>query len=318
MPLSVEKLVRRLTLRQLQVFQAVKEAGGYGKAAEVLGLTQPAVSLQLKNLEEALGLPLFDYVGRQLYITPAGEKVAAAISVVFDELKRLQSDMDALQGQVSGDLRLSVVDAAQTILPYLLPEFLAEHPAVDLHVQVHSRQEALGRLEAHRDDLAIMSLVPDSRSLGRLPFMNNDLVPVTHPAHPFGRDSNVLLTEFFASPLLLPPPGSGIRIAVEAFCRQHRLPLQVPLELGSSELIKQSVIAGLGVSVLPAISFRAEERLGSIRVLPLEGFPLRRSWCLVYQKSRQPTPACRMFLQHVQERIPELAKRLGPSTSETH
>ena len=163
MALSLQQLVSRLSFRQMQVFQAVYQYKGYRKAAEYLGLTQPAVSSQMRHLENALEQPLFEYIGRQLYCTEAGERVAVFIERLFGQMSELQSELNLLREALSGDLRLSIVSSSQTVVPYLLSSFLKEFPAVNVHIDVVNRTQALERLKLNIDDVVIMAMVPEGR-----------------------------------------------------------------------------------------------------------------------------------------------------------
>jgi DNA-binding transcriptional LysR family regulator len=178
MPLSIQNLASRLTFRQLQVFKAVYDLKSYSKAGELLGLTQPAISSQVRHLEQALGLLMFEYVGRKLYCTAAGEEMAKCVRSVFAALEQVQNNLAALEGQVAGELRLVAVNTAQYVVPYMLGAFLQLNPQVTVSVSVVNRATALQRLNDNVDDLVIMGTVPAERPLTSLPFLDNELVPV--------------------------------------------------------------------------------------------------------------------------------------------
>ena len=253
MPHSVQKIASRLTFRQLQVYKAVYDLRSYSKAGEDLGLTQPAVSSQIRQLEAALKQPLFEYIGRKLYTTAAGELLYQTISGIFNELQNLQSDLAALQGKVAGELKLVAVNTAQYVVPYLLRAFLDLNPDVKISVKVVNRATALERLANNTDDLVIMGMVPEGRSLTSIPFLDNELVPVVPDGHPLLLKSNISAEEFLNSQLLLREAGSGSRLALEVFCQESRLKIPSAMELGSNDSVKHAVIAGLGVAVLPKL-----------------------------------------------------------------
>lgn len=303
MPLSVQKLANRLTFRQLQVFLAVYEQQGYSKAGDLLGLTQPAVSSQIRQLEEALGQPLFEYVGRKLYCTAAGETLAHSVQRIFDEMRRLQTDLAERDGKVAGELKLVAVNTAQYVVPYLLRAFLDLHPEVQVTVQVVNRASAIQRLNDNSDDLVIMGMVPSEKPLASLPFLDNELVPVVPPGHPLLRQKTVSPQEFLDSNLLVREAGSGSRLALEVHAQQMHLKVTPAMELGSNDAVKHAVLAGLGVAVLPKLSILPERQLGQLTVLDIAGFPLRRSWCVVHPQGKHPTPAMRAFLDYVQQNI---------------
>ncbi|MBN7771183.1 LysR family transcriptional regulator [Marinobacter daepoensis] len=308
MPLSIQKLASRLTFRQLQVFKAVYDLKSYSRAGDLLGLTQPAVSSQMRHLEQALGTPMFEYVGRQLYCTAAGEEMALCVSAVFRELAEVQDRLAALEGRVAGDLKLVAVSTAQYVVPYLLGVFLQLNPQVNVSVAVVNRAAALQRLNDNSDDLAIMGMVPSERPLSSLPFLDNELVPVVPAGHPLLQAGTVTAQDFLDGRLLVREPGSGSRLALEMHCQQHRLKLSPSMELGSNDAVKHGVLAGLGVAVIPRLSVVSELKLGALQVLPIAGFPLRRSWCVVYPQARHPTPAMRAFIDYIQQNIAQFER----------
>lgn len=303
MPLSVQKLASRLTFRQLQVFKAVYDKRSYSRAGELLGLTQPAVSSQIRQLEQALGQPLFEYIGRRLFSTPTAERLATAIGGIFAELRDLQTDLAALEGKVAGELRLVAVNTAQYVVPYLLRAFLDLYPQVAVSVAVVNRAAALQRLSDNSDDLVILGMLPTEKPLMALPFLDNELVPVVPAGHPLLARPSVTAQAFLDANLLMREPGSGSRLALEQHCQQQRLSLAASMEIGSNDAVKHAVLAGLGVAVLPRLSLLPELGAGRLRILDLPGFPLRRSWCVVYPQAKHLTPAMRAFIEYVQQNI---------------
>jgi len=296
MPLSIQNLASRLTFRQLQVFKAVYDLKSYSKAGELLGLTQPAISSQVRHLEQALRLPMFEYVGRKLYCTAAGEEMAKCVRSVFAALEQVQNNLAALEGQVAGELRLVAVNTAQYVVPYMLGAFLQLNPQVTVSVSVVNRATALQTLNDNADDLVIMGMVPAERPLTSLPFLDNELVPVVPKGHPLLGQANVNAQAFLDS-------GSGSRLALELHCQNHRLRAIPSMELGSNDAVKHAVLAGLGVAVLPKLGVLSELALGSLSIVNIAGFPLRRSWCVVYPQARHPTSAMRAFIDYVQQNI---------------
>ncbi|MCL1486484.1 LysR family transcriptional regulator [Marinobacter sp. M3C] len=303
MPLTIQNLASRLTFRQLQVFKAVYDLKNYSKAGELLGLTQPAISSQVRHLEQALGLPMFEYVGRKLYCTAAGEEMAKCVRSVFAALEKMQNNLAALEGQVAGELRLVAVNTAQYVVPYMLGAFLQLNPQVTVSVSVVNRATALQRLNDNADDLVIMGMVPAERPLTSLPFLDNELVPVVPKGHPLLGQANVNAQAFLDSGLLVRESGSGSRLALELYCQNQRLRAIPSMELGSNDAVKHAVLAGLGVAVLPKLGVLSELALGSLSIVNIAGFPLRRSWCVVYPQARHPTPAMRAFIDYVQQNI---------------
>ncbi|MBB5322108.1 LysR family transcriptional regulator [Marinobacter oulmenensis] len=303
MPNSIQQLANRLTFRQLQVFRAVHELESYSRAGDLLGLTQPAVSSQIRHLEQALGSRLFEYVGRKLYCTAAGEEMATCVAAVFGELERVQNRLAALEGRVAGELKLVAVSTAQYVVPYLLRSFLQLNPQVSVSVSVVNRATALESLNDNQAGLVIMGMVPTDRPLASLPFLDNELVPVAPRGHPLLDQGRVSPETFLRSQLLTREPGSGSRLALEVFCQEHRLKMEPDIEFGSNDAVKHAVLAGLGVAVVPRLGVLSELALGNLQVVDVPGFPLRRSWCVVYPQARQPTPAMQAFIDYIQQNI---------------
>jgi len=306
MPLSVQKLLNRLTLRQLQIFNAVYEQRGYSKAADILGLSQPAVSAQIKQLEEALEVQLFEFVGRKLYCTPAGEKVALSVEAIYEELRKLQNEIHSLEGQVSGDLSLTAVNTAQYVTPYLLRSFLDKYPLVNVQLNVVNRAKAIERLNRNEGDLVIMGIVPSEKPFASMPFLDNELIPVMNPSHPLSLRRSISDIEFLESGVLIREPGSGSRLALEQYCQEHGIKLRPVMEFGSNDATKHGVLAGLGVAVLPRLSVTSELRLGTLVSPKIKGFPIKRSWCLVHPSTKKPSLVARYFLEYVKENRQEI------------
>ncbi|WIO74674.1 LysR family transcriptional regulator [Porticoccaceae bacterium LTM1] len=303
MPLTTQKLANRLTFRQLQVFKSVYQCQSYSKAGDQLGLTQPAVSSQIRQLEQSLDQVLFEYVGRRLFCTAAAERLAKSIDNIYSELSELHSDLAALKGQVAGELRLVAVNTAQYVVPYLLKAFLEQYPQIRVSIKVVNRATALQRLHDNSDDLVIMGIVPSDKPLTSLPFLDNELVAVAPPEHPILQQKKISAQQFLDSGLLLRESGSGSRLALELHCQQQRLRIQPSMELGSNDAVKHAAIAGLGVAVLPKLSILPELALGKLKIVEIDGFPLRRSWCVVYPQAKHLTSAMKAFLGYVQENI---------------
>ena len=306
MPLSVQKLANRLSFRQLQVFKAVYNLRSYSQAGQQLGLTQPAVSSQMKQLEQALEQPLFEYVGRKLYCTAAGEMLSDSVDIIFEQLRLLQDDLIEMEGQVSGQLNLAVVNTAQCIVPYLIKGFTECNPRVHVHVHVVNRAQVIQRLNDNIDHLVIMGLVPQDKPLESFAFLDNELVPLVPAGHPLAEKEQVSAEEFLAQPLLLREPGSGTRLALENHCQQQRLKITPHMQIGSNEGIRHAILAGLGVAVLPRLSVLSDLKLGTLKTLNIPGFPLIRSWCLVYPSGKHPVPVMRAFIEYVQNNITTL------------
>lgn len=289
--------LHRLTLRQIEVFLAVARLRSYSRGAEELALTQPAVSAQIRQLEDVIGEALFDYLRKQLYLTPAGEVLERAGRDLVQRLVALEMELAGLRGVMQGALNVAVESSAQYFMPALLKQFCDMHPAVSVQMRVVNHAEALRGLAENADDLVVMSLIPDDRALVFVPFRENVLQPVAAPTHPLAGRRDIALLQLAGHPLLLREPGSGTRRVLELHCRQQAVRLQHVQQLGSLEAIRQGVVAGFGVAVLPHEACANELADGRLVALDVKGFPLRRSWCAVYPRGKHLTPVAQSFFR---------------------
>ncbi len=300
-----------LTLQQLRLFEAVARLGNYTRAAEELNLTQPAVSLQLKRLEENAGTALFEHLGRGLTLTPAGREMQSAAQDVMARLRALDDALDGLSHVVRGPLRVAVVTTAKYVIPHLLGTFVHDHPDVVPHLTVTNRARVLDRLAANADDLVIMGQVPSDMDLTVLPFLDNPLVVAAPPNHPLRGMDRVPLARLAEERFLVREQGSGTRIAFERLLAEHGLSIRPYMELGSTEAIKQAVMAGLGLSVLPRYSLDVERAAGLVVELEVEGFPLERRWYATHLRGKTLSPTARSFLDFLRDHAAEAATRPG-------
>lgn len=303
----MRKSLMRITLRQLRVFNEVCDLRSFSRAAEEMSLTQPAVSLQIRQLEEVIGQPLFDYVGKKLYLTEAAEALQGASRDIFGRLESFDMQLSDLQGSLQGQLKLAVESSAKYFLPHLFAAFKRKHPEVSLVLSVVNRAQALRRLSDNRDDLLIMSMVPQDMDLEFLPFLTNDIIAVAPVGHSLAQNSELRLQALEPWPLLVREAGSGTRMACEVFLKEKRVHFGQTLEVGSAEAQKEAVVAGLGVALLSRHAVIGELRSGVLRELPVTELPLRRSWCLVRAKARRPSPVAAAFLAFIREERAQLS-----------
>ena len=295
------------TFQQLRIFESVARNLSFTRAAQELYLTQPAVSIQIKRLEENVGHSLIEHVGKKLYLTIAGDELYRAAREILDRMIELEGTLDERQAKVRGPLRVSVVTTAKYFMPHLLGTFLREHPEVEPRLTVTNRAKVLERLKENLDDLVIMGQVPEGMDLEASQFLNNNLVVVAHPKHPLTkRKRPISLERMVEERFLVREEGSGTRSAVDRLFAEHDLRITPYMELGSGEAIKQGVMAGLGVSVLSPLSFRLEQSSGLLAILNVEGFPLVRPWHCVYPKGKRLSITAQTFFDFLLSRGEEL------------
>lgn len=289
------------TLQQLRLFEAVARHKSYTRAAEEVHLTQPAVSIQVKRLEEHVGMPLFEHLDKQMHLTVAGRELYDACRDVLQRLGDLDAALDNLKSEVAGPISLCVVSSAKYFLPYLLGSFVRRYPKVEPRLQVTNRARLLARLSANEDDLYIMGQVPEELPVEEHPFLENVLVVVAHPSHPLVKKKKITLEQLAKERFVGREAGSGTRKAVEEMFQERGLKVAPYIELSSNEAIKHGVLAGLGIAVLSQPSVRLELAAGELVVLDVQGFPLRRRWYAVHRKGKRLSRAAQTFLEYLQQ-----------------
>jgi len=291
-------LIRHTTLRQLQVFEAIVRLGSFTRAAEELFLTQPTVSMQIKKLTDALGLPLFEHVGRNVEPTEAGLALYKSSRELFETLANLEMTVADLKGLKIGRLRLGVITTAKYLAPEILGEFSRLYPGIDLALKVTNRERIIERMHRNEDDLYFMGQAPDDElEVEAFPFAPNPLVVMAPRDHPLVRKKNIALSEIIEYPFIMREPGSGIRDATLRLFAAQNLRPRVRMELGSNEAIKHAVVGGLGVSVLSLHTLALEGADGPVAILDVEQFPIHRQWYIVYPKGKELSLVARTFLE---------------------
>ncbi|MDM0077691.1 LysR substrate-binding domain-containing protein [Variovorax sp. J2P1-59] len=291
-----------ITFRQLRVFAEVVRQGSVQRAAEALHLTPPAVSMQIKEVESQVGLPLFDRVGRRLSLSTAGEYFAIYAQRLLGTLKDAEDAMARFKGVESGVLTIGMVSAAKYFLPQLLAQFHAEHPAVEVRLRLGNREQLVALMQANEVELSVMGRAPKDWPNRAEPFAMHPHVLVTSPSHPFARAENVPAGALAREGFIVREQGSGTRAALEEFLAVHRLQPMLIMEMPSDEAIKQSVMAGLGVSLVSLHTIGLEWRNGLIAAPSVEGLPLMRRWHLVNAAAKMLSPAAEAFRYFMLER----------------
>jgi DNA-binding transcriptional LysR family regulator len=306
-------LIRSLTLRQLQIFVIASRLPSFARAAEELHLSQPAVSMQIRQLEEAVGLPLFERIARRLTLTEAGERLSHHASRIIGEIKDIEDTMTSLAQADSGTIAVSIVSSATYFAPKLLAQYSQQFPKVDVRFSVGNRETLLRLLQDNATDLAIMGRPPPELGTTTEPLARHPHVIVAPLTHPLCGARGFDLQELAGDTFLLREPGSGTRAVVEHMFRQHLFTPARCVTLGSNETIKQAVMAGMGVSLLSLHTLALELRAGEIALLDVSGTPIERTWQIVHLTSKQLSPTCvafrRFMLEHAE---PFLEREYAP------
>lgn len=296
------------TLHQLQVFLKVTQTESITKAAEILHLTQPAVSIQLKNFQDQFDIPLTEVIGRKLYVTDFGKEIAEAAERIIDQVHAINYKTQSFKGQLSGRLKVSVVSTGKYVMPYFLEGFIKQHQAVELVLDVTNKMRVLESLDNNEVDFALVSVLPENMPVEKIGLMTNELYLVgdkdTELAGKVHHES--ILEEI---PLIFREKGSGTRFVLERFSESHKLKIRKKMELTSNEAVKQAVIAGLGYSIMPLIGIRNELAHGQLKIIPIKGFPITSNWNLIYMKQKSFSPVAAAYLEYIQNEKEKLIAR---------
>jgi DNA-binding transcriptional LysR family regulator len=304
-----------ITLRHLRIFEAVAHHGSISRAASELHLTQPAVSMQMKQLEEQIGLPLLEQIGRRICLTEAGQLLSVHARDIAGRMAHLNASMEQFRGLERGLLRLAVVSTANYFLPALIAGFNARHPGVRISLQVGNREFVLSALADSSTDLAITGRPPDGVDVVAQNFKENPLVVIASPRHALATEGHVSMARLAEETLVMREPGSGTRAAVERHFAALGLAMHEGCEFGTNEAIKQAVRAGLGVAVVSAQTIELELQTGCLAVLPVEGFPIVRQWYVVHRTQHRLSAAAASFRDRLlaldPAGMPDLARKRG-------
>ncbi|MCS6813938.1 MAG: LysR substrate-binding domain-containing protein, partial [Cyanobacteria bacterium] len=285
--------MRQITLHQLKVFEAAARHCSFTRAAEELFLTQPTVSMQVKQLTQAVGIPLFEQVGKRLHLTDAGRELYKTCRDVFEQLSQFEMTIADMQGLKQGKLRLCVITTAKYVVPRLLGPFCQRYPGVDVSLQVTNHEGVAERMSENLDDLYIVSEPPDHPEIESFAFIENPLVVVAPKNHPLVTQRQISLQRIADEPFIMREPGSGTRKTVQELFDVNKVPIRIKLEIGSNEAIKQAVAGGLGIAVLSLHSLTLEGTFSQVAILDVEKFPIARQWYVIYPAGKQLSTVAR-------------------------
>ena len=288
-----------ITFRQLQVFEAVARQLSYTRAAEELHLTQPAVSMQIKQLESSVGLSLFEQLGKRVFMTQAGETMLGHAQTIIRQLGRAQEEMDELKGVDSGRLRIAVASTVNYFATRLLATFTRLHPSVQITLDVTNRETLLQKLEDNQPDVVLMGKPPKDLDLDADAFMDNPLIMIARPDHSLSKHRSIALKELTEETFVVRESGSGTRIAMERFFDQKSFVPSATIEMTGNETIKQSVEAGLGLAIVSVHTVELELALERLSRLDIRGMPIMRRWYVGHRRGKRLSPTAQAFRQFV-------------------
>lgn len=295
------------TLHQLQVFLKITQTKSITKAAEELNLTQPAVSIQLKNLQDQFAIPLTEIVGRKLYVTDFGKEIAQAAENILNEVHAINYKTLAFKNQLAGRLKLSVVSTAKYVMPFFLTNFLKENDGIELVMDVTNKAKVIESLENNKVDFSLVSILPEQFKIQSVTLMKNQLYLVGNTERIFDKKQNDinLLEEL---PLIYREAGSGTRFTMEQFIKNNKLHVIKKMELTTNEAVKQAVIAGLGYSIMPIIGIKNELKNNVLQIIPVKKFPLLSEWNLIWLSNKNLSPVAVAFLEFVKTNKDQIMK----------
>ncbi|MCL6260408.1 LysR family transcriptional regulator [Aquiflexum sp. TKW24L] len=295
------------TLHQLQVFLKVSQTESITKAAEELHLTQPAVSIQLKNFQDQFEIPLTEVVGRKLYVTDFGKEIAIAAERIVDQVNAINYKTMAFKGQLTGRLKISVVSTGKYVMPYFLGDFIRKNPGIELKLDVTNKAMVVNSLDENEIDFALVSILPEALQIENVELMENKLLLVAGKDFEIpGSVSGKKIFEHIT--LIYREVGSGTRLTMERYLRNNNIPVTKKLELTSNEAVKQAVIAGLGCSIMPLIGIKNELKNGDLKIIEVEGLPIVTNWNLIYLKNKKFSPVAESYLEYIKEEKKRIIK----------
>lgn len=303
MPQSkIRRYLRRGTLPQLSVFEAVARLGSFTRAAEELYMAQPTVSVQIKKLTETIGLPVLEQVGKSVRLTPVGKELQLVCSEVFGTITRFEQKVADMRGMQTGSLHIAASTVAKYFASRSLAEFLKTHPGIDAKMHVGPRQSLLNRIGENADDLYLMMNPPSGDEVVSLRLLSNPIMVFAPADHPLAKEMKIPFSRLANEPMLGREPGSGTRMTMDRLFREHGLTPNIRMELGSNEAIRESIRSGLGISILSRYAVGYDIEPGLV-TLDIEGFPIESHCYLVYPIGKQLSFVAQTFLDFIRKEV---------------
>jgi DNA-binding transcriptional LysR family regulator len=293
---AIRRYLKHGTLPQLRAFEATARLGSLTRAAEELHIAQPTASVQIKKLTETVGLPLFEQVGKRVYLTEAGQRLRYGCQNVFEAFSALEEALNGMRALESGHLRLAVSSAGKYLAPRMLAAFIRRYPGVDASLAIHNRKTLVERLAANEDDLYIFAAPLVREDVVTQALLPNPLVVFARDDHPFARERRIPFERIAAEPFLMREPGSGTRLLGMRLFEERGLNPRIRLELSTDEAIKEAILAGLGVSIMSRFTLGLEPVPSRLICLDVEGFPLENHWHFAYPVGKRLSATARAFM----------------------
>ncbi|MFZ9761482.1 MAG: LysR family transcriptional regulator [Candidatus Kapaibacteriota bacterium] len=288
------------TFHQLKIFTRIAKLGSITKAAEELHLSQPALSIQLRNFQDQFDIPLTEIVGKKLYLTDFGQEILAYAERILDQAGAMDDVVQSYKGQLTGKLKIAVVSTGKYVIPYLLTDFLNAHPAITLELDVTNKEKVIESLEQNSIDFALVSLVPGHLKTESIPIVRNTMYLIG--AYQSKKSQKELsINELHQLPWIFREQGSGTRQMMERFLSQRHITVQKMLELTSNEAVKQAIMANLGYSIMPLIGIKNELKRNQLMIVPVKGLPIHTTWRIIWLKGKKHSPVVKTLLGYIKD-----------------
>lgn len=299
-----------LTFRQLRLFQALFETGSVSAAARAMHITQPTASMQLKEMTQTIGLPLYEVIGKKVHLTEIGQELAITARSMILEWESFGQRVDEIKGLSRGKLRVAIVSTAKYFMPRLIGSFCQKYPAIDVALEILNRDGVVQRLQKNMDDLYIMSMPPTDIDLHDDLLMPNPIVVIAPMTDELAKKKKVSLSDLKNHRFILRESGSGTRMAADQYFGKKKFKPNIRLEVGSNEAIKESVAAGLGLGVISKYALHGMDKENGVRVVHVDGFPLPSAWHMVHHTNQKLSPVTLAFRKHLLKEISRKQMRI--------
>jgi len=293
------------SLNQLAIFLKIVQTKSITKTAEAMHLTQPAVSIQLKNFQTQFSIPLIEIINKRVYITEFGREIAESAQNIMNEISLIDNRLTKYSGSLTGTLRMSCVSTGKYVLPYFLADFLKENQNVDLSLDVSNKSMVLDLLEQNQSDFSLVSVLPMHAKLQKIELMPNSLYLIGAGNQSIHADA-INMQTLEKLPLIYREEGSATRMAMEKFIEKNRISVKKKIQLTSNEAVKQAVIAGIGYSIMPVIGLKNELERKQLQIFPIKGLPIKTSWNLVWHRKKKLSPVATAFKEYIENHKKEI------------
>jgi DNA-binding transcriptional LysR family regulator len=295
------------TLHQLRIFIKVCDYQSITKASEALYLTQPAISIQLKKLQDEFDIPLTEVIGRQLYVTEFGQNIRQLAQEILEKVDQIEVATDQYKGILTGNIQIASASTGKYVIPYFLAGFMRQHPGVNISIDVTNKTKVVESLQKNSVDFAMVSVIPQNLNLTCVPLIANELYLVGATEYP-NLPKRMSPAKLSDHTLIFREKGSATRMAMKTFLNKNQVQVKRSMALVSNEAVKQAVRAGLGLSIMPLIGIRSELTLEKMKLIPMKGLPIITQWNLAYSSGKQLSPASKALVKYIEEHKESISK----------